>query len=62
MYFEYGEKELIYLKQKDKRLAEVIDQVGMIERTVDDDLFSSVVYHIVGQQDHFRSPDTDAFQ
>ena len=39
MYFEYGEKELIYLKQKDKRLAEVIDQVGMIERTVDDDLF-----------------------
>lgn len=50
MYFEYGEKELIYLKQKDKRLAEVIDQVGMIERTVDDDLFSSVVHHIVGQQ------------
>ena len=49
MYFEYGEKELIYLKQKDKRLAEVIDQVGMIERTVDDDLFSSVVHHIVGQ-------------
>ena len=50
MYFEYGEKELIYLKQKDKRLAEVIDQVGMIERTIDDDLFSSVVHHIVGQQ------------
>ena len=50
MYFEYGEKELIYLKQKDKRLAEVIDQVGMIERMVDDDLFSSVVHHIVGQQ------------
>ena len=50
MHFEYGEKELIYLKQKDKRLAEVIDQVGMIERTVDDDLFSSVVHHIVGQQ------------
>ena len=50
MYFEYGEKELIYLKQKDKRLAEVINQVGMIERTVDDDLFSSVVHHIVGQQ------------
>ena len=47
MYFEYGEKELIYLKQKDKRLAEVINQVGMIERTVDDDLFSSVVHHIV---------------
>ena len=34
MYFEYGEKELIYLKQKDKRLAEVIDQVGMIDQRI----------------------------
>ena len=50
MYFEYGEKEITYLKQKDKRLAEVIDKVGMIERKVDDDLFSSVVHHIIGQQ------------
>lgn len=50
MYFEYGEEELTYLKQKDKRLAEVIDQAGMIERTVDDDLFSAVIHHIVGQQ------------
>ena len=33
-----------------KRLAEVIAQVGHIDRAVDDDLFSSVVHHIVGQQ------------
>lgn len=50
MYFQYGEKEIEYLKRKDKRLAEVIDRVGMIEREVDTDLFSSIVHNIVGQQ------------
>ena len=40
MYFEYGEKEISYLKQKDKHLAEVIEKIGMIERTVDNDLFA----------------------
>lgn len=50
MYFSYGEAELAYLRKKDKRLCEVIDKVGMIERKVDTDLFSSVVHHIVGQQ------------
>ena len=50
MYFEYGEAELSYLRKKDKRLGEVIDRVGHIYRTVDTDLFSSVVHHIVGQQ------------
>lgn len=50
MYFEYGEKELSYLRQKDKRLCEVIDRIGHIDRAVDPDLFSSVVHHIVGQQ------------
>ena len=50
MYFEYGETELSYLRQKDKRLGAVIDRIGHIDRTVDTDLFSSVVHHIVGQQ------------
>lgn len=50
MYFQYDEKQTDYLKQKDKRLAEVIDQIGKIEREVDTDLFSAVVHHIVGQQ------------
>ena len=50
MYFAYGEKETEYLKSKDKRLAEVIDTIGHIDRTVDDDLFSSVVHSIIGQQ------------
>jgi len=50
MYFQYGEKEIEYLKQKDKRMAKVIDQVGMVRREIDPDLFSSVVHQIVGQQ------------
>lgn len=43
-------KEIAYLKQKDRRLAEVIDKVGKIEREVNTVLFSSVVHHIIGQQ------------
>ena len=45
MFFAYGEKEITYLKQKDKRLAEIIDKIGMIEREVDTDLFSAVIHH-----------------
>lgn len=50
MHFEYGEKELAYLRGKDKRLCSAIDRIGWIERAVDPDLFSSVVHHIIGQQ------------
>ena len=50
MYFEYGAKETDYLKSRDKKLAEVIDKIGHIERPVDEDLFSAVVHHIIGQQ------------
>ncbi|MEI3186624.1 MAG: DNA-3-methyladenine glycosylase 2 family protein [Lachnospiraceae bacterium] len=38
------------MKGKDKKLAEVIDRIGHIERVTDSDLFSSVVHHIVGRQ------------
>ncbi len=50
MYFSYGEKETEYLKAKDRRLGEVMDEVGHIERETDHDLFSAVVHHIIGQQ------------
>ncbi len=49
MYFEYGEKELNVLR-RDRRMCEVIDRVGHVYREVDEDVFSSVVHHIVGQQ------------
>ena len=50
MYFRYNEIETEYLKSKCKKLASVIDKIGHIKRTVDKDLFSAVVHHIVGQQ------------
>ena len=50
MFFAYGETELSYLRQKDKRLCEVIDSIGHVDRLVDTNLFSAVVHHIIGQQ------------
>ncbi|MDO4842378.1 MAG: DNA-3-methyladenine glycosylase 2 family protein [Phoenicibacter congonensis] len=58
MYFQYGDKEIDYLKSKDARLGEVIDRVGHIERLVDADLFSSVVHHIIGQQISMKAQQT----
>ncbi len=49
-YFSYGKKEIDYLKSRDKKLAECIDKIGIIQREVDEDLFSAVVHQIVGQQ------------
>lgn len=34
MYFEYGDREVEYLKSRDKRLAGIIDQVGHIDRAL----------------------------
>ena len=31
MYFNYSEEELLYLKRKDKKLAQVIDKIGYIK-------------------------------
>jgi DNA-3-methyladenine glycosylase II len=50
LYFEYGTEATEYLKEKDKLLGEAIDRIGHIYRKVDNDLFSSVVHHIIGQQ------------
>ena len=50
MYFVYGNQETEYLKSKDKKLGEIIDRIGHIDRPVDTDLYSSVVHHIIGQQ------------
>lgn len=50
MYFEYGNKETQYLKSRDKLLGEAIDKIGYIHKTIDTNLFSSVIRHIIGQQ------------
>jgi DNA-3-methyladenine glycosylase II len=50
IYFKYSEKEIEHLKKADKKLAAVINRIGMIERAVNPDLFSALVHSIVGQQ------------
>jgi DNA-3-methyladenine glycosylase II len=48
--FKYGQVELDYLKKKDKKLAEAIERIGMIEREVIPNLFAALINSIVGQQ------------
>lgn len=56
--FEYGEKEINYLKKKDKRLSEAIDRIGKIERKVTPDLFEALISSIVSQQISNKAADT----
>ena len=49
-YFEYGEKEINYLKARDRRLAEVMEKAGMIKREIIPGFFAALVHSIVGQQ------------
>ena len=49
-YFQYGDREIDYLKSRDRRLSEVIDQVGIIRRRVIPDIFAALVHSIIGQQ------------
>lgn len=49
-YFNYGDREIEYLRGRDKRLGEVIDRIGHIRRRVVPDLFAALVHSIVGQQ------------
>lgn len=52
LYFEYGLDAIGHLKKKDKRLGSAIDRIGPIQRKTEDDLFTGVVHHIVGQQEY----------
>lgn len=53
-YFTYTSEATSYLASRDKRLGQAIASVdeahGHVLREVDEDLFSAVVHHIVGQQ------------
>lgn len=48
--FKYGQKEIDYLKKKDKKLGTAIERIGIIEREVIPDLFAALINSIVGQQ------------
>jgi len=56
--FEYGQKEIDYLKRKDKKLGVAIDRIGMIKREVTPDPFTALVSSIVSQQISSKAADT----
>lgn len=49
-YFKYGDKEIEYLKEKDLALGKAIDRIGMVQREVNTDIFSSLISSIISQQ------------
>lgn len=49
-YFEYGNKEIEWLKLRDPVLGAAIDEIGHIRRAVIPDLFTALVNSVVGQQ------------
>lgn len=56
--FRYGEAEVRYLKERDEKMAEAIDRIGMIEREVIPDLFVALINTVVGQQISNKAKDT----
>ncbi len=56
--FEYGQKEIDYLKSKDKKLGTAIDRIGMIKRRITPDPFTALVSSIVGQQISSKAAET----
>ncbi|WP_025682062.1 DNA-3-methyladenine glycosylase family protein [Paenibacillus maysiensis] len=47
--FDYGEKEINYLKSVDTVLGTAMTQMGKVERVIIPDLFAALVHAIVGQ-------------
>ena len=48
--FEYNDKELDYLRNRDKKLGQAIDEIGIIEREVEPDLFAALIASVASQQ------------
>jgi DNA-3-methyladenine glycosylase II len=50
MYFPYGDTEINYLKRRDRRLGQAIDDIGPIKRKMILDPFTALIRTIIGQQ------------
>ncbi|MEL7567859.1 MAG: DNA-3-methyladenine glycosylase 2 family protein [Dehalobacterium sp.] len=57
-YFEYGDREIEYLKKKDKKLGAAIDRIGHIRREVKPDTFFAIINSIISQQISSKAADT----
>ena len=49
-YFHYDDEALNFLRQHDPSLGKVIDEVGIIKRKVEPDVFKALVSSIISQQ------------
>ena len=56
--FQYGEKEIEYLKSVDKTLGAAIEQIGIIKYPIVTDLFASLIRSIVAQQISMKAAET----
>jgi len=56
--FEYGQKEIEFLKSRDKKLGAAIDRMGMLKREVIPDPFTALVSSVVSQQISGKAADT----
>lgn len=56
--FEYGQKEIEYLKSRDEKLGMMIDKIGMINREITTDPFIALVSSVVGQQISNKAAET----
>lgn len=57
-FFDYGQKEIEYLKRKDKKLGAAIDRIGIIKRQITPDPFTALVSSIVSQQISKKAAET----
>ena len=48
-HFDYGQEEIDYLKSVDPTLGSAMTRMGKVERVIIPDLFTALVYAIVGQ-------------
>lgn len=49
-YFKYGSKEINFLSQKDKLMKKAIEEIGIIKREINPNVYQSIVRSIIGQQ------------
>ncbi|NLV92003.1 MAG: DNA-3-methyladenine glycosylase 2 family protein [Firmicutes bacterium] len=56
--FQYGTREIDYLRSRDEKLGAAIERIGMIEREVIPDPFKAIISSVVGQQISQKAADT----
>ncbi|MGC7871101.1 DNA-3-methyladenine glycosylase family protein [Desulfosporosinus sp. SYSU MS00001] len=57
-FFVYGQKEIDYLRRKDKKLGAAIDRIGLIRREITPDPFTALISSIVSQQISNKAAET----